>query len=206
MRSRSAEETNRRAGSRRDGPGVSRVVSTLVCVVTAMLWALCTACRTQPSGEGVAPRTDHADAAGILRATGRRLPGMRVDGFEQYRGEHLYDYMNGAADAYLAHHFRVLAACDVHAGSTQAKVELFEMRSEGDAAAVFAEFKSLDGRQFAVGSESRYWPGIEPETIFRRGVYFVRLLVYAGDAAVAEKLAETIASGIDLALQDAGGR
>ena len=130
---------------------------------------------------------------------------MRLDGFEEYRGERLYDYMNGAAVTYLEHRFRTLAACDVYAGSTQAKVELFGMGSEADAAAVFDEFKSLGGSRLAVGQQSRYWPGIEPETIFRRGAHFVRLLVYAEDAALARKLAERVASGIDRVLQAPGG-
>ena len=174
-------------------------------VVTAVLWLVCSACRTQSPGHTGSSRDVAAGVTTILQSVGRACPGLRFGGLEEFRGERLYDYMNGAAVTYFEHHFRVMAACDVYDGSIQAKVELFEMGSAADSQAVFGEFESLGGRKLAVGQDSRYWPGIEPETILRRGPYFVRLLVYAQDPAAAEKLAEKTASAIDRELREAGG-
>ena len=173
--------------------------------MTTALWVFLAACRTRYPKRGIGSQENATTATGILRAVDRGLPGMRLDGFEEYRGERLYDYMNGAAVTYFEHRFRVLSVCDVYEGSAQAKVELFEMDSVADAAAVFDEFNSPGGRQPAIGQESRFWPGVEPEAVFRRGAHFVRVLVYAEDAAVAERLAEKVASGIDRVLQGPGG-
>jgi len=156
------------------------------------------ACRAPSDGGGQAATATPAVAA--LRSAARSLPGLRFDSFQEYAGERLYDYMDGAAVTYLDHHVRVLAACDVFRGQTQAMVEVYDMSSASDAAAVFQEFSGSSGQRLEVGEAGCYWLGSGPEGIFHRGRFFVRVLAFAADADLALALIREVAAGLDRAV------
>jgi len=126
---------------------------------------------------------------------------LRFGRTEEYRGERLYDFMDGAAVTYLDHHCRTLAAADVFRGQDQAKIELYELASAADSAALYAELTGSPGTPFAAGEAGCIWAGFEPEALFRRGRFLVRLLGYAKDREAAAALLADVAAAIDAQLR-----
>lgn len=124
----------------------------------------------------------------LLAAAAQATPALRFGPPEEYRGERLYDYMDGAAVTYLEHHFLALAAGDAFRGADQAKVELYELASPADATLLYTELTASPGTAFAAGEAGCTWAGFEPEALFRRGRYLVRLLGYAKDRDAATRL------------------
>jgi hypothetical protein len=114
-----------------------------------------------------------------------------------YEGERLYDFMNGAAVTYLEHHFRTLAAADVFRGEDQAKIELYELATASDCERLYAEFSASSRTHFPAGEAGSFWAGFEPEALFRRGPFLVRLLGYAKDRDAAASLLAEVAEAVD---------
>lgn len=142
-----------------------------------------------------------ASPAAVLTATAQANPALRFGPTQTYAGEQLYDFMDGAAVTYLEHHVRVLAAADVFRGEDQAKIELYEMASPDDSARLYAELAASSKVAFAAGEQGCTWAGFEPEALFRRGPYLVRLLGYAKDAGAAASLLVEVGVAIDSSLR-----
>lgn len=163
--------------------------------VLCMALVLCAACRV------VLPAPAEVSApVAILHDLSGSLPGCRVDAVEEYPGERLYDYMNGAAVTYFERKFRTLATGDVFRGSAQAKIELYEMTAAGDAQQLYAEFASSGDAELSAGQAGCCWQGFEPEGIFHRGRFFVRVIAYAKDPAAGKQLLADVAKGVDALL------
>lgn len=176
------------AGAVEADRSASRAVS--LCVLALVLCG----CRTPPgaASAAVAAATAAAEAA----------PTLRFGQVEEYPGERLYDFMDGAAVTYLEHHCRTLAAAAVFRGADQAKIELYELASPADAMALYAELTGSPGTPFAAGEAGCCWAGFEPEVLFRRGRFLVRLLGYARDREAAMELLAKVAAAIDGQLRE----
>jgi hypothetical protein len=109
--------------------------------------------------------------------------------------------MDGAAVTYLEHHCRALAAGDVFRSADQAKIELYEMASPDDARRLYAQLTASPGTAFAAGEAGCTWAGFEPEALFRRERFLVRLLGYAQDRAAAASLLVETATALDAQLR-----
>ena len=175
------------------GSGAAAAACRRTVVVVALALAL-GACRTVP-GPALTP------PAAVLAATAAAAPGLRFGPVEEFPGERLYDYMDGAAVTYLEHHLRTLAACDVFRGADQAKIELYELASAADATRLYAGLTAAAGAPFAAGEAGCTWAGFEPEALFRRDRFLVRLLGYAKDRDAAARLLAEIATALDGQLQ-----
>jgi len=142
-----------------------------------------------------------AGPAALLAATAQATPALRFGPTQTYAGERLYDFMDGAAVTYLEHHARILAAADVFRGADQAKIELYEMASPDDSTRLYAELAASAKTAFPAGEAGCTWAGFEPEALFRRGPYLVRLLGYARDREAAASLLAEIGKALDGQLQ-----
>ena len=158
----------------------------------ALALTLC-GCRTMPPAAST--------PAAVLAATARATPALRFGPVEEFPGERLYNYMNGAAVTYLEHHLRTLAAGDVFRGADQAKIELYELASPADATRLYTALTASPGTAFAAGEAGCTWAGFEPEALFRRDRFLVRLLGYAKDRNAAASLLAEIAAALDGQLQ-----
>jgi hypothetical protein len=132
----------------------------------------------------------------VLKASEGRFADGKFTKFSTHPGNRLYDYMDGAAEAYFARGFITLATVDVNWKETQAKVELYLVRSADDAAKLFDDFNDGKGRKLAAGLRSAAWDAKELEGIFHRGPYFARVITYGNDAE-ARSLLDTLATAID---------
>jgi len=195
MKSPSAERASTREEHVRGATGVRAGRGLAVAGVLCSVMTLCPACRVVSPGP-----VDSAPTA-ILKTVGDALIGCRVESVEEYPGERLYDYMNGAAVTYLERHFRTMAACDVFRASEQAKIELYEMASAQDAQELYTELAGSGEAGLGAGQAGCYWAGFEPEGIFHRSRFFVRVLAYAKDVNAGKKLIADVAKGLDAQLQ-----
>lgn len=133
----------------------------------------------------------------ILAVAAQSVPGVRLGTIQTYAGERLYDFMDGAAVTYMEHNFHVLAAADTYRGADLAKIELYEMATAGDCERLYSQFAAAPGAPFAAGEAGCSWAGFEPEVLFRRGPYLVRLLGYCEDRDAAARLLRDLAAAID---------
>ena len=181
----------------------------------ALLWSCacaillcCSGCRTWvddaegPAGSGAASPSVQTICSSIPAS----LPGGTVSGIEEYPGDRLYDYMNGAAVTYFEYGFKTLGACEVDGGAVKAKVELYQMDSAENAQRVYAAFAGSPGKVLKAGLAGQYWHGFEPEGIFHRGRHFVRVLTYATGADQAVAFLGKVAAALDERLGAQNGK
>lgn len=133
-----------------------------------------------------------------LEGLPEQLAGATVTRVERFAGEEMYNYMNGAAATYLEQGPVWLVVGEVELSGIRSQVEVYELATPGHAAAIYGAFAAGGtGEAVAVGEAGTLWPSVEPETIFRRGRYFVRVMSYAGDAVTGKRVATAVATGLD---------
>jgi hypothetical protein len=108
----------------------------------------------------------------------------------------LYDYMDGAAEAYFARGFRTLGTADTKWRDTLAKIELYQVKAPADAKALFDDMNDGKGKQLPAGLGSASWEAKELEGIFYRGTCFCRIMIYGNDKA-AHQLLDALAAALD---------
>lgn len=132
----------------------------------------------------------------ILRAADAAAPDLAFTNVAEWPGPRLFDYMNGAAEAYFKHRFVTLGSAETRLGKTDARVELFQFKAPANAKALFDESNDGKGKPLAAGLAGTFWEGRELEAIFHRGPYFCRLILY-GSSPEAHTLLHTLAAAID---------
>ncbi|MBF0551846.1 MAG: hypothetical protein HQK60_15095 [Deltaproteobacteria bacterium] len=132
----------------------------------------------------------------------RLMPGpAAIDGFKYLKdpavwpGEKLFEYMDGGAEVFLRHGFRLLAAGDLVStdGRRTITLEIFLMNSFMEAVAAYSTFFPNLGLASEMGAAS-YASG--NTVAFVKGQYFVRAFATSGEGdhqVVLSKIAETVA-------------
>ena len=157
-----------------------------------------------PALVAIGCRHNAASPQAILRKGLAGAENLKIRSTEQYRGQELYNYMNGAAETYYERGFRVLGVAELERGDTHALVELYQLGIPANATALFASYRDKAAKPLDAGTEGCYWPSQEIEGLFHRGPFFCRVYVYApagppGRGGPALKLLNDIASGVDAA-------
>jgi len=142
------------------------------------------------------PAKRAAGPAQVLKAADAALADMAFTNVAEWPGARLFDYMDGAAEAYFRRRFLTLASADTKLGRTDARIELFQVRSAADAATLFDDHNDGKGTKLPVGVASALWEAREMEAIFHRGPFFCRLIIY-GASPEAHKLLAALAAAID---------
>lgn len=137
----------------------------------------------------------------ILQAADARLDRMAFEKLIVFQGPQLFNYMDGAAEAYFSHGFLEMATADTRWRSTDAKVELYRLKDPASAAALFDNFNDGKGKELPAGLASAAWKAKELEGIFHRGPFFCRLIIYGADRE-AEVLLDTLSAAIDQAIPE----
>ena len=137
-----------------------------------------------------------ANPTTILKAANAALPDMAFTNVSEWPGARLFDYMDGAAEAYFKHSFVTLGSAETKLGKTDARAELFQFKAAANAQALFDESNDGKGKKLAAGLAGTFWEGREMEALFHRGPYFCRLIIY-GSSSEAHKLLNTLAAAID---------
>jgi len=159
-------------------------------LVLVLVVVLESGCRLPWSGK--AP----ANPVAILKAADAALADMAFTNVAEWPGARLFDYMDGAAEAYFSRRFVTLASAEAKLGKTDARVELFMVKAPADAKALFDDHDDGKGKKLPVGLASSLWEAREMEAIFHRGPFFCRLIIY-GSSPEAHKLLDSLAAAID---------
>ena len=167
------------------------------CAATALLGA----CIATVGCRVLRPRDEADETARVVMARFSASPSqLSLEGIQEYPGERLFDYMNGAATTFLDHGFQTMVSCDAIRGSTQAKIELYEMITLAAARAVYAELCAGEGDVLAAGEEGCFWAGFEPQGIFRRGRLVAQIYAYAEEAEQGKGMVLEVAALLDGAM------
>jgi hypothetical protein len=75
------------------------------------------------------------------------------------------------------------------------------LATTGDSERLYAELSASSVAPFGVGEAGCTWAGFEPEALFRRGRFLVRLLGYARDRDAAASLLAEVGAAIDAELR-----
>lgn len=97
-----------------------------------------------------------------------------VESHKVYKGDLIYDYMNGAGEVYLAYNFeKLLVQRYQHENLPDILVEIFDMQTPENAYGIFTNLQR-SGTELNIGNNSDYKNGI---LCFWKGKYFIYLLV-----------------------------
>jgi hypothetical protein len=129
----------------------------------------------------------------LLPAPGAAADWSRVREPRRYSQTDLWEYIDGAAEAYLAFGFQELATAGyAHAGTpVDATVDLFEMADRVGAFGVFAQERAASCADVAVGVEGCYAGGV---LAFWSGSYFAKLTAFKETPETRQSLAALAAA------------
>jgi hypothetical protein len=129
-----------------------------------------------------------------------------LDGFELlldypvYYPDNLWDYINGAADAYLEYGFVDLHIAEYITGDVRYKVEIYRHKDPTNGFGIYAQERSTDYQFIEMGAQ-----GYREETLvhFVKGPYYVKVTTYnetdqsAKDLMIIAKSMEQLLDGPD---------
>lgn len=118
-----------------------------------------------------------------------------------YAGAALYQHINGGAELYNQFGFDRLAVQDYAQGALEIRVEIYKMKDDAGAAAVFAEITRGMAPRNDVGSAC---VRDEYQVMFRRKSYCVSVTSYESHPALQQAMA-ALAASIDAALLKTSG-
>jgi hypothetical protein len=134
--------------------------------------------------------------SGCLSAQDIKLPDLK--GFKKtmnypvYLPENLWDYINGAADAYLAYGFADLHVAEYKKGKSVIKLEIYRQGNNTMAFGIYSTERSPSFHYLNLGSQGYSADGAFN---FFKGNYYVKIRTYSKNESVL-KSAETLAHKI----------
>lgn len=148
---------------------------------------------------GAVPRPDLQSAASGPAALMPKLPGWTpTEDIRRFSTESLFEYIDGAAEAYLGYDFRELAVGEFSRTGTKTTVtaEIFDMGTGLNAFGIYGAERYPESRFLPIGVQGYYEEGT---LNFLAGRYYVKLLGFEGGEKAEEILtlfARAIAAGI----------
>lgn len=106
--------------------------------------------------------------------------GMTIEhNYPDYSGEDLWDYINGAADGYLAYHFEILKIAEYKDGKGHiVKVEVYKHLRPEDAYGIYSTERSPDYHFVEIGAQGYAESNL---VNFVTGSYYVKVTAGVGD-------------------------
>jgi len=126
-----------------------------------------------------------------------------TENIQRYNPETLYEYIDGAAEAYLGYDFKELAVAEFRSGRAKAMLtaEIYDMGSAVNAFGIYSAERFPESRFIPVGVQGY----LEEGTLnFLAGRYYVKLLCYEGGGQTGEFL-KLFAGAIVDKIKDPGG-
>ncbi|HEV2423338.1 MAG TPA: DUF6599 family protein [Terriglobia bacterium] len=122
-----------------------------------------------------APKSPSAPTA-YLPETGDVEGWTKADATRTFPADRLYEYIDGDADRFVkAGAGQALTSDYRYRGKTDAVVDVFVMKDAAGSATVFESYSSGGSQSPQLGDAARLYPGT---LLFRRGRFFVRVVVY----------------------------
>ncbi|UCF06848.1 MAG: hypothetical protein JSV33_07445 [bacterium] len=127
-----------------------------------------------------------SSVTGLLPAS-NEIAGWVRDGDRLfYVAENLWEYIDGAAEQFLAYEFDSVAAQDyISTDGKGLKVEIYRHRSTLMAFGIYTQFRSADYEFYEIGKESF---GDEYSLHLWKGPYFVKINIFEEDGEMAEAM------------------
>ena len=153
---------------------------------------------------GAAIRTDLQSATSGPAALMPKLPDWKMAGdIRLFSAESLFEYIDGAAEAYLGYDFRELAVGEfsLAGAKTTVTAEIYDMGTGLNAFGIYGAERYPESRFLPIGVQGYYEEGT---LNFLAGRYYVKLLCFEGGEKAEEiltRFGRAIASGV----RDAGG-
>ena len=111
---------------------------------------------------------------------------QRTGAVREYTAKNLWKYVDGAADRYVQAGLRHVWTGDYRSPEgKEAVVDLFYMKNQRAAAAVFAGEHPADSLDVGIGDKSLFVTG---SLVFVRGPYFVRITAFEQDSTLNRQL------------------
>jgi len=125
-----------------------------------------------------------------------------VEAVQRYSPETLFEYIDGAAEAYLGFDFKELIVAEFQGGRTKASLtaEIYDMGTERNAFGIYSAERFSESRFIPVGIQGY----LEEGTLnFLAGRFYVKLMCYEGGDQTSEFL-KIFAAGIVDKIKDVG--
>ena len=121
----------------------------------------------------------------------------------RFTAESLFEYIDGAAEAYLGYDFRELAVGEFSRPGTKTTLtaEIYDMGASLNAFGIYAAERYPESRFLPIGVQGYYEEGT---LNFLAGRYYVKLLLFEGGEK-AEEILTRFARAIAAGIKDAGG-
>jgi hypothetical protein len=137
-----------------------------------------------------------AELTRLLPGDGELVDARRAGAIELYDPENLYEYIDGAADVFLAFDFAALVHVVYQYGAVEVTVDVYDMGQLDNAFGIFASERGASVSPCAIGTA-----GYSAETIlnFYHGRFYVKLSAFSEQAApgpALERLARLVAERI----------
>lgn len=138
---------------------------------------------------------------GLLPDSGE-IPGWRKDGERlSYLPENLWEYINGAAEGFLAYDFEMVAAQDyLSTNNRSLKVEIYQHASPLMAFGIYSQFRGPGLTYYKIGNEGF---GDDYSLQFWRGPFYVKINVFEKQEALTMSMME-FAKHISAKIQSGG--
>jgi len=133
----------------------------LVFIFAVAALGLAVACESPGTNDGFFPNIDGLTVRGAA---------------DVYDSETLFEYINGAAESYLAYGFDELTAQSYEEnGEVVLVVDVYRHRDRVNAFGIYCQERPVDGPFVEVGTEGYHQPGV---VNFFKGRYYVKILSY----------------------------
>jgi len=145
-----------------------------------------------------APSASHQALTGILPSAEELLPWEVSSPPRYFSAENLWEYINGAAEAYRAAGVVEMVTLEYAAegAASPVVVEIYQMRATAGSQSIYRKETGAAGRRINIGEEGRLGRGL---LAFYQGRYYVKLIAFdtspALEAAL-EKIASVLAKRI----------
>ena len=113
-----------------------------------------------------------------------------------YNSTNLYEYINGAADAYLAYGFQLLLSRDLAFGDIKFAADIYDMGSRLNALGIYKSERPTDVAPIQVGVQSVVSPPYQ--ALLLKDAYYVKINAYEGELTL--ELGKSILEKIAAAL------
>ena len=96
-----------------------------------------------------------------------------------YNPDNLYEYINGAADQFIAYGFQELVSCDLTSANLQVTVDIYDMGTRLNAFGMFRTESPRDQQAMAIGTEAYISPPYQ--CLLLKENYYVKVNAYEGE-------------------------
>ncbi len=117
----------------------------------------------------------------FLREAFPEINATRSSDVRIFRGDSLWEYLDGGADIYYTYGFKVAATADYAIDSQEITVDIFQFDNPSHAYGLYQHFRPPKAQPMALGIEGTL---SNAQLMFVKGTYFVSITGFASDLSL----------------------